>query len=67
MLELIEHTINKIDDLIKEQLTESKYQFEFYDLATKENRKRNFTSNDVIASTGLEIVKLYEQLDTQTK
>ncbi|HUM53416.1 MAG TPA: serine hydrolase [Chitinophagales bacterium] len=33
-IELIEQTINKIDDLIKEQLPESKYQFELYDLAT---------------------------------
>ncbi len=33
-IELIEHTINKIDALIKEQLPESKYQFELHDLAT---------------------------------
>lgn len=33
-IELIEQTINKIDDLIKEQLPESKYQFELYDLTT---------------------------------
>ena len=32
--ELIENTINKIDNLIKEQLPESKYQFELFDLAT---------------------------------
>jgi beta-lactamase class A len=35
MIELIEQTINKIDDLIKEQLPGSKYQFELYDLTTK--------------------------------
>jgi hypothetical protein len=34
MIELIEQTINKIDNLIKEQLPESKYQFELYDLIT---------------------------------
>lgn len=33
-IELIEHTINKIDVLIKQQLPESKYQFELHDLAT---------------------------------
>lgn len=33
-IKLIEETINKIDDLIKEQLPESKYQFELYDLTT---------------------------------
>ena len=33
-IELIEQTINKIDYLIKEQLPESKYQFELYDLTT---------------------------------
>lgn len=34
MIEQIEHTINKIDTLIKEQLPESKYQFELHDLIT---------------------------------
>ena len=34
MIELIENTINKIDNLIKEQLPESKYQFELHDLIT---------------------------------
>lgn len=33
-IELIENTINKIDHLIQEQLPESKYQFELYDLGT---------------------------------
>ena len=32
MIELIEQTITKIDNLIKEQLPESKYQFELHDL-----------------------------------
>lgn len=39
----------------------------YFTVSTKENRKRNFISNDVIALIGLEIVKLYEQLDKQTK
>lgn len=42
MIELIEHTINKIDNLIKEQLPESKYQFELYDLATNTKHFRGF-------------------------
>lgn len=34
MIALIEQTINKIEDLLKEQLPESKYQFELHDLTT---------------------------------
>lgn len=34
MIKIIENTINKIDNLIKEQLPESKYQFELFDLGT---------------------------------
>jgi hypothetical protein len=34
MIELIEQTVNRIDNLITEQLPESKYQFELYDLTT---------------------------------
>lgn len=41
-IELIEHTINKIDDLIKEQLPESKYQFELHDLATNTKHFRGY-------------------------
>lgn len=42
MIELIEQTINKIDDLIKEQLPESKYQFELYDLNTNTKHFRGY-------------------------
>lgn len=41
-IELIEHTINKIDDLIKEQLPVSKYQFELHDLATNTKHFRGY-------------------------
>lgn len=34
MIEQITHTINKVEQLIQEQLPESKYQFELYDLVT---------------------------------
>lgn len=34
MIELIEQSVNRIDNLIKEQLSESEYQFELYDLTT---------------------------------
>lgn len=42
MIELIEQTINKIDDLIKEQLPGSKYQFELYDLITNTKHFRGY-------------------------
>jgi hypothetical protein len=42
MIELIEQTINKIDDLIKEQLPGSKYQFELFDLITNTKHFRGY-------------------------
>ncbi|MFN8300342.1 MAG: serine hydrolase [Chitinophagales bacterium] len=42
MIDLIAQTINKIDDLIKEQLPESKYQFELYDLTTNTKHFRGY-------------------------
>lgn len=42
MFEFIEHTINKIDSLIQEQLPESKYQFELYDLITNTKHFRGY-------------------------
>jgi len=41
-IELIEQTINKIDTLIKEQLPESKYQFELHDLLTDTKHFRGY-------------------------
>lgn len=42
MIELIEYTVNKIDNLIKEQLPESKYQFELHDLLTNTKHFRGY-------------------------
>ena len=42
MLNLIENTVTKIDELIKEHLPESKYQFELYDLTTDTRHFRGY-------------------------
>ena len=41
-IELIENTINKIEQLLKEQLPESKYQFELFDLGTNTRHFRGW-------------------------
>lgn len=45
MIELIENTINTIESLIKEQLPESKYQFELFDLITNTKHFRGYNEH----------------------
>lgn len=42
MIEKIEHTVNRIEQLIQQQLPESKYQFELHDLATNSKHFRGY-------------------------
>lgn len=66
MIELIVQTIIKIDDLIKEKLPESKYQFELYDLTTN---TKHFRGHDELFHWGsiyklfmvAEIIKMSEE------